>query len=169
MIPNSTPSLLYHPAWNALTGSPLATLLLGQIQYWWNTMGCRPFYKYTAPCPAAVPGDSWQEELGFSRRQFESARDRIAVKITRGVSKKEALETSLVIYWTDADRRTWYQLNEPLLLRRLAELQSGTAPPLPQPPAAPNPVIATPAPQVTCSASCAALGERRWGCKWASR
>jgi hypothetical protein len=117
------PTLLYHPRWNQLTGSSAATLLLGHILYWWRRAGRRPFCKYAAPCPSAGPGTTWLEELGFSRRQFETARGKIAAKITRGVSKTEALQTHLVIYWTDRQHRTWYQVNEPLLLRRLTELQ----------------------------------------------
>jgi hypothetical protein len=112
----------YHPLWNRLTGSLLASILLQQIYYYWKESGCRPFHKYTAPCKSSRPGDSWLEELGCSRRELEAARSAIGTKITTGDSRAAALKNNLVIYWTDSQHRTWYEINEPLLRRRLDQL-----------------------------------------------
>jgi hypothetical protein len=116
------PYVAYHPRWNGLTGSPLASILLHQILYHWRRFGRRPFYKFTAPCAAARPGDTWVEELGVSEREFRTARGKIACKVRKGDSRARLLEQWLVIYWTDARRRTWYEVNEGLLSRRFAAL-----------------------------------------------
>ena len=63
-------------------------------------------------------GDSWCEELGFSRSEFDSAIKKIGKKVKKG-SKKEG---ALVFYWTDTDRKTYYDLNIELLELKLNEL-----------------------------------------------
>jgi hypothetical protein len=114
----------YRPRWNQLTGSPLGSILLQQILFHWHGNGRKPFPKYTAPCARSQPGRTWVEELGITRKQFELARARIATKVTTGDSAREIRSTSLVIYYTRADRRTWYEVNEGLLVRRLLELEN---------------------------------------------
>ena len=113
--------IIYHPLLNQITDHVLASILLQQILYRWGQNGAMPFYKFAAPCNhfACRAGDSWQEELGFSRTEFETARRRIGVKISRGQQKKVVQETSLVTYWTDNQRLTWYALNEALLAKKL--------------------------------------------------
>ena len=63
-------------------------------------------------------GDSWTEELGFTGSEFDTAIKSIGTKITKGVSREAALAgtgiKSLVIYWTDSNRVTWYELNQSL-------------------------------------------------------
>jgi hypothetical protein len=108
-----------------VTGDINAALLLSQIIFWWEK-GRKPFYKYTAP-PESMPpqyqkGQSWTEELRMTRAQFETARRRIAGKITAGVSRKEVWDANLVVYWTDSNRLTYYELNEGLLRDRLETL-----------------------------------------------
>ena len=120
-------SIPYRPQYRQITGSVTAAILLQQLAYWWYTSGETPFYKYRAPCKAEKyrAGDSWVEELGFSKDEFDTAIHTIGTKITRGVSKKQSLtgamgndpETAashLVVYWTDSNRATWYQLNTAL-------------------------------------------------------
>jgi hypothetical protein len=116
------PYMAYHPRWNALTGSPLASILLHQIVYHWWRFGRRPFFKFTAPCPKARPGESWLEELDFSESEFLRARHQIAHKCHKGKSRATLLKQWLVIFWTDAKRFTWYEVNEPLLAQRWSEL-----------------------------------------------
>ena len=111
----------YKKQYNAVTGSVLASILLQQIAYWDRTQGSQPFYKFIAPCSHKLykEGESWQEELGFSKNEFMGAISRIATKIKKGVSKSEVLGAlnakSLIIYWTDASRVTWWQVNTALL------------------------------------------------------
>lgn len=111
--------VLYRADLHAITGDINASLFLSQVLYWWVKMGRRPFYKYAARCDSARPGDSWQEELHFSRYQFEAAREKIAARCYTGDSKKALLEKCLVIYWVDRQNRTWYEVNEALLAQRL--------------------------------------------------
>jgi hypothetical protein len=120
-------SIPYRPCWNLLTGSLLASLLLQQIIFRWQRHGRKTFYKFAAPCDSARLGDSWQEELGLSRRQFERARSAIAVR-TRRHLKDEALKTNMVVYWTEPNHRTYYAVNESLLLVRLADALVSTGP-----------------------------------------
>ena len=117
-------TIAYYHSLNQLTGSILASLLLQQIVYWWESQEQRPFYKFSAPCqhPAYRPGDSWQEELGFTRTEFETARRRLGCKIQQGNEKSTLRLGSLVLYWTDRQRLTWYELNTPLLGAKLQEL-----------------------------------------------
>ena len=109
----------YRPRWNQLTGSITATILLQQLIYRWVQSGRRPFYKFTGPCahPLCRPGDSWEEELGLTRRQFETARAGIATR-TQG----DVADDSLVSYWMTTGHCTWYAINEPLLVEKLAAL-----------------------------------------------
>lgn len=107
-------SIPYRPEYNMITGSIEASILIQQIWYWWERSDRKPFYKFRQPCDDAKykDGDSWIEELGFTPYQFDKARAAIGAKITKGTSKSESLSNSLVIYWTDSNRLTWYQLNE---------------------------------------------------------
>ena len=109
----------YRPEYNFITGCVEASILLQQMYYWWVKNERAAFYKFNEPCKSIHyrEGDSWMEEVGFTRDQFIKARDSIAIKISKGVSKTKALEISPVIYWTDSNRVTWYEVSEKLLYR----------------------------------------------------
>lgn len=106
--------LTYRPALVTVAGSINAAIFLAQVLYWWFKSGRRAFYKFNAPCehPLCKPGDSWQEELRMRRAMFEAARDQVATKVVGGSSRKEILSFSPIVYWTDSNRVTWYQVNE---------------------------------------------------------
>lgn len=116
----------YRPRLNEITGSVIATILLQQMLYWWWKSGRQPFYKFATACshPLYKAGDSWQEELGISRAEFETALKKIGRKINRHSSKTEALGDALVLYWVGFDRVTYYEINEALLAEKLAEIYS---------------------------------------------
>ena len=119
LIADDKSVVTYRPRWNQLTGSITATILLQQLIYRWIQSGRRPFYKFTGPCnhPLCRPGDTWEEELGLTRREFETARARIA-----GRTQGDIADDSLVSYWMTTGHCTWYAINEPLLIERLAAL-----------------------------------------------
>ncbi len=119
LIEDDTHRVSYRPSWNQFTGSVNATLLLQQIIYWWIKSKRRPFYKFNQPCdhPHYRTGDSWLEELGMGRSEFETARRKIAAK-TKGNVEGEAM----VSYWSDPERRTWYALNETAVIAQLQAL-----------------------------------------------
>lgn len=132
--------ILYRPRFAALTGDPLAAILLQQMIHFWKTCGREPFYKFRDACKHERyrAGDSWCEELEWPRYAFDKALKIIATKVVKGVSKDELLASDIpireeqegiasycrrfesalrkvVIYWTDSSRVTWYQVNETLL------------------------------------------------------
>jgi len=119
LIADDTRQVSYRPRWNSFTGSIAATILLQQVIYRWVHHGRTPFYKFNEPCqhPAYRDGDSWSEELGFTRRELETARNKIAAYTQGDLDKK-----ALVSYWRDADRKTWYALNEQAVIKELLKI-----------------------------------------------
>ncbi|MHC4196171.1 MAG: hypothetical protein ACYSQZ_09615 [Planctomycetota bacterium] len=111
--------ITYRKSLRKIAKSVTGAILLQQMMF--RSEGHDKFYKFKSPCSHKLykPGDSWIEELGFSEKEFDSALKKIGTKITKGISKADALsktdKTGIVIYWTDANRVTWYQLNRDLL------------------------------------------------------
>ncbi len=134
-------SIAYRPALARLTGSVTSAILLQQIMFHWENNEREPFYKFKLPCDHEKyrPGDSWCEELAFTKAEFDSALIQIGSKIKRGLSKtvalnysmprledfqgyepaySEALELAIkhcVVFWTDSNRITWFTINADLL------------------------------------------------------
>jgi hypothetical protein len=113
--------LIYKPKYNLITGSVLSSLLLKQMLYWWYKVGERPYFKFDAPCEHELykAGDSWQEELGFSRSELETARKNIANKVLKGTSKAGLMEKSFIVYWVTRERVTFYEPNVQLIGKSL--------------------------------------------------
>ena len=113
--------VLYRPEWRKFTGSVTATILLQQIIFHWNQHGRKPFYKFKEPCGHNLykSGDSWCEELGFSRKEFDSAMKRIGCKRSK---KQHGSHDAPVEYWTDARRLTYFAIREDRLAALLTEL-----------------------------------------------
>lgn len=122
---NQCQTIPYRKEFNAVTGKHSSSILLQQFLFRGGQQN--PFYKFQAPCNHQKyrKGDSWQEELGFSRKEFETALSRIATKITTGMSKSEVMSRqtpeSMIVYWTDANRVTWWELNLPLIEKLLSK------------------------------------------------
>jgi len=118
---NDQRMILYRPEWRTFTGSVTATILLQQILFRWDKNDRKPFYKFKEPCGHDLyrPGDSWTEELGFSRKEFDSALKKIGTKRTK---KTEGPTTSIVEYWTDINRITYYNINPGVLQDELDKL-----------------------------------------------
>jgi hypothetical protein len=172
-ISDDSRMIAYRPRLRKVAGSVTATILLQQIVYRWEHNNFQPFYKYKEPCaaPDCRKGDSWTEELGFSREEFDTALKQIGQKV-----KSEALKdyskrdhTKLVWYWVMPDRKTWYEVNYvtlcnvaiPLYVQRDSRFTSGDNPTLPliytkntsestsesKGGEVPSPAIASPAPE----------------------
>jgi hypothetical protein len=138
--------LVYRPQYARMLGSVTAALLLRQVAFWSDLKRGDSFYKFNSPCKHRlyINGDSWEEELGFSRSELDGARAKIGTKITKdgGFNKEDVLlmdtaffdedgvmtnANRLVIYWTDASRVTHYVLNRALLadaLEKFAALEA---------------------------------------------
>lgn len=71
----------FYPKVKTSLGCEKATLILGRMEYWFNKY-TNGFYKFIEPCPHPLykEGDSWLEELGFSRKIFARAFDLIGVR-----------------------------------------------------------------------------------------
>ena len=84
--PYSAPYFIkYNPALKTEFGSQNAVLLFDRLEYWFSKSK-NQFYKFIEPCdhPCYRDGDSWSEELGFSKLVFRNAFDKIG---TRYISK----------------------------------------------------------------------------------
>ena len=129
MLAGEYRAISYRPELVEIAGSVTSAILLQQITYWAARSEWRAFFKFRAPCAHDDyrPGDSWCEELKFSGNEFDSALKKIGTKITKGKSKATALDNSLLIYWTDSSRKTWFLLNWRSLEERLGEVYSEAA------------------------------------------
>jgi hypothetical protein len=120
--------ILYRPEMTRAVGGVTSAILLQQMVYWWQRSEFGPFYKFKEPCESALyrPGDSWCEELGFSRAEFDTAIKRIGVKKTKGVTIAEAAKQSSeeekpIIYWITPGRVSYYTINPVVLLKILKD------------------------------------------------
>lgn len=73
----------FYPKLKLSIGSEKAALILGRLEYWFqNNKYVNGFYKFIEPCnhPLYREGDSWAEEIGFSRKIFSKSFDLIGVR-----------------------------------------------------------------------------------------
>lgn len=106
--------LKYYPSLNTLTGSINATLLMLQLEYWFSKSDANSFYKFLEPCEDAHyrTGDSWVEELGFTKAEFRGA----FAKIGKVYKSKKEYESSTdkfqgkfyLSYYDRVKRLTYY-------------------------------------------------------------
>lgn len=115
--------ILYRPEWRKITGSVTAAILLQQIIYHWDRNGRKPFYKFKEPPDSKNKfyrdGDSWTEELGFSRKEFDAAIKKIGYKKSKKNQAKHGLP---VEYWIDVSRLTHYTIHPKNLQKLLSKL-----------------------------------------------
>ncbi|MEG0578664.1 MAG: hypothetical protein RR490_01980 [Niameybacter sp.] len=107
--------LKYCPELNTLTGSITASLLLCQLEYWFDKTKSTPFYKFLEPCGhnAYKKGDSWTEELGFSKAEFRNAFNRIGkVYKTKKdyIASQDPFEGKLYLSYYDRIKKLTYYL-----------------------------------------------------------
>jgi hypothetical protein len=67
-------------------------------------------------------GDSWCEELHFTYSEFTTAAAKFAAKVEGGMKKTEMEKQFIVLFWTDSDRKTWWQFN-PKTFERLYKVE----------------------------------------------
>ena len=126
--------VIYRPDLNKITKSVISTILLQQIMYWYKKSKGE-FYKFKEPCShrSYRDGDSWIEELGFNKSEFDRALKGIGCNRKSDKALKELDEQGLqdynekfnsafVIYWTDLDRKTWYSIQEPHLRKSICAI-----------------------------------------------
>ena len=110
LLANDNNTITYRKELNAITGSVTATILLQQLIYWFNKNDYKPFYKFIEPCnnEKYIDGDSWTEELGFTKKEFSSA-------------YKKLENLGIVFKKTNMSRVTYYSLD----LENLSKLLNG--------------------------------------------
>lgn len=135
-------TISYRPSFARLTGSVNAAILLQQIFYRWYKNDQQPFFKFKEPCDQKTckEGDSWCEELAFTRWEFDGALKLIGTKITKGKHQlynwprredfqvedeylgavKQAI-THIVNYSTDSEHKTWYAINPELFTAAICQ------------------------------------------------
>ena len=109
--------LKYCPKLNKITGSVTASILMCQLEYWFQKTHDQPFYKFLEPCEDTCykEGDSWTEELGFSRFEFRTAFSKIGVVYpskTAYLKSKDPFQGKLYLSYRDRiKKRTYYVRN----------------------------------------------------------
>ena len=108
----------YRPVLNRFTKSVIATLILNQAMYWANKSN--PFYKFKLPCghPLYKPGDSWCEEMGLTRAEFDTGLKYLGQKISKKIVPDQE---AYIWYWSDMDNKTYYCVNWGKVDRVIAE------------------------------------------------
>ena len=96
--------ITYRKQLNKITGGVTATILLQQLIYHASKKKYQPFYKFIEPCNNQLyrTGDSWVEELGFTKYEFRSA-------------YKKLEELGIVTKNTNMNRVTFYEINRSYL------------------------------------------------------
>ena len=109
----------YHKAYRAVAGSVTAAILWQQLEYWFDRMQYRPFFKFLESVEDGKfgykKGDSWTEELGFSAIEFRNAFKKIGVAYTSKAAF-DAVEEKFkgkmyCSYYNKVSRQTWYFRN----------------------------------------------------------
>jgi len=100
--------ITYRKELNQITGGVMATILLQQLIYWTDKNNNKPFYKFIEPCnnEKYIKGDSWTEELGFTKKEFIGA-------------YKKLEDLNLVSKKINMMRVTFYTLNIEVLSKLL--------------------------------------------------
>lgn len=126
-------NLRYFPELNAITGSVTASLLMCQLEYWFDKKGNKPFYKFLGPCEDEHyhAGDSWTEELGFTKAEFRTAFNKIGTvyksKTTYRASSNP-FEGKLYLSYYDRSKKLTYYMRNHTLVNQLLENQDCVLP-----------------------------------------
>lgn len=117
----------YYKELNSYTGSVTGTIVMTQLEYWFSKMNGKKFFKFLEPCDQNEykEGDSWVEELGFTKYEFRTAFNKIG-KVYK--SKNEYLSSDdpfqgkpYLSYYDRIKRRTYYLRNHEEVDRIIAE------------------------------------------------
>jgi len=110
----------YNPLLIQELGSQNAVILFDRLEYWFAKKKDQ-FYKFIEPCqhPCFRQGDSWQEELGFSKKVFRTAFDKIGIRYpskTAFENEVEPFKGRFFAYFQDRQsKKTIFVRNHDLL------------------------------------------------------
>ncbi|MBN9343693.1 MAG: hypothetical protein BGO76_01680 [Caedibacter sp. 38-128] len=122
LCPKKTFVILCYRAPKTNLRSPLVGMLQGQLNYWFSKKP-QGFYKFLEPCkhPLYKQGDSWSEELGLSRRVFNSTFDAIGVRYktkTEFMKAKDKFQGKLYASYHDRKKNQTFFVRNPELLQQ---------------------------------------------------
>lgn len=119
-------SIPYRPRIAKALGSITAAILFQQIIYRWENNDQKPFYKFKEPCEHELyrHNDSWIEEIGFSRKEFDTARKILAEKSKKSssIDRLKSFNGKMFRYWVDQNRQTWYDAEQDAIEKFLERL-----------------------------------------------
>ena len=119
----------YNPALRAECGSQNAVLLFDRLEYWFERKK-NEFYKFIEPCehPCYREGDSWSEELRFSKKVFRTAFDKIGIRYkskTEFEKESDPFKGKLFAYYQDRQtKKTIFVRNNYLVTLLYARINS---------------------------------------------
>lgn len=119
---NST-AVPYRPRIGKMLGSTSSAILLQQMMHHGRDGA---FYKFKEPCKNKMykDGDSWCEELGWGRKQFDSALKVFGFKMGGGKKKLNEVDKdkAFVHYYRDTKNTTWWEVKWDILSKALMDL-----------------------------------------------
>ena len=126
-------TLKYCPELNTFTGSITASLLLCQLEYWFSKRDSKPFYKFLSPCEDEHyhKGDSWTEELGFTKAEFRTAFRRIGTVYkskSEFLKSKDPFGDKLYLSYYDRIKKLTYYMRHDKKVDELLENQLCASP-----------------------------------------
>ncbi len=139
LFSNNDEVRLYRPILKRIAGSTNAAIFLSQLIYWSNINDHKWFYKFNGPCSHEDyrEGDSWEEELLFSRKEVLTVKKNIVMTVgdtTKNKYLKEYgedlyleklqhdIDNALVISYQTPNRLTYYKVNMVKINKLLSKL-----------------------------------------------
>ena len=127
LLANVSRAIPYYPELNSITGSVTASLLMVQLEYWFSKTSGKAFYKFLESCEheSYTLGDSWVEEIGFSKKEFKNAFSKIGITYESKKSYVAAEDKFEGMYYLSYRDRvkglTFYMRNNELIDAKLME------------------------------------------------
>ncbi len=119
----------YNPQLSRYFGSQNATILFDRLEYWFSKKQSQ-FYKFIEPCdhPLCKEGDTWSEELGFSKKVFRTAFDKIGVRYrskTEFEKEEDPFKGKFFAYYQDRQtKKTIFVRNDQIVSDLYKKLKS---------------------------------------------
>ena len=119
----------YNPQLSRYFGSQNATILFDRLEYWFSKKQSQ-FYKFIEPCdhPLCKEGDTWSEELGFSKKVFRTAFDKIGVRYrskTEFENEEDPFKGKFFAYYQDRQtKKTIFVRNDQIVSDLYKKLKS---------------------------------------------
>ncbi len=118
---------LYRPILKKLVKTTNGAIFLSQAIYWSGKNNHEWFYKFNGKCEhqSYKSGDSWEEELGFSIKEFKTVKKNIVFTVGNKVKEEyknkfgddwevelsKKIDNSYIISYQTPNRLTYYKVN----------------------------------------------------------